>query len=128
MNGKDIPKTWRLSSVRLGEYDTSKSRDCVEELDDGQQQFCNDAPIDVPIEKLITHENYNPQDANQHNDIALLRLSREVPTTRFIRPICLPVESSERSDLLVNKTMSVAGWGEIFLQFSLVTHAFNKST
>jgi hypothetical protein len=96
--------------VRLGEWDTSKARDC----DDDNQQFCSDPPIDIQIEKAITHENYNPEDVNQHNDIALLRLSREVPTSRFIQPICLPVEREERSDLLVSKTMTVAGWGNIF--------------
>lgn len=96
--------------MRLGEFDTTKERDC--EVSDGEE-YCSDQPIDVQIERLIPHENYDPQNPNQHNDIALLRLSRDIASTRFIRPICLPIDQRARSDLLENKTMSVAGWGTL---------------
>lgn len=109
-----MPSTWSLTHVRLGEWDTSLENDCDDSSD---EKFCNDPPIDVAIEQKLPHENYDPQGANQHNDIALLRLSRDVPYSRSIRPICLPLFADVKSDLLINKTMSVAGWGEIHNSF-----------
>lgn len=62
------------SSVRLGEWDTSTSTDC----DNGD---CADPVLDVPVEQLITHEDYNANSKTQENDIALIRLSQSVTFT-----------------------------------------------
>ncbi|KRT84161.1 Trypsin, partial [Oryctes borbonicus] len=108
IKGKDLPTTWRLVSVRLGEFNISSSQDCVV-IPGGRD--CADDPIDVPIEAQIAHEDYDPYDVNQYHDIGLLRLSRSVQPTRFVSPICLP-----RGDLLqqafVGNLMYVAGWGK----------------
>ncbi|KYM76561.1 Serine protease easter [Atta colombica] len=88
VKGKDLPANWRLSSVRLGEYNTDTERDCV------------------PDEEQIAHENYRPTSRDQRYDIALLRLSHDVPFTRYIQPICLPSNSSLGGKLFV------AGWGK----------------
>lgn len=58
-------------SVRLGEWDTNSDTDC----DRGD---CSDPALDVPVEEIIPHENYNPNSKSQENDIALLRLSQSV--------------------------------------------------
>jgi len=110
VNGKDLPTTWSLTDVRLGEWDTSTSVDCDDSFIN--EKICNEAPIDVPIELKIPHENYDPQAANQHNDIALLRLAQNVPYTPYIRPICLPSDPSTRNNDFVKQTLSVAGWGK----------------
>lgn len=65
-------------SVRLGEFKTDTVYDCLET---GSVKSCADPAIDVPVEETIVHENYSPQDPNQRNDIALLRLSRNVQFT-----------------------------------------------
>lgn len=65
-------------SVRLGEYDTETDEDCLENRT-GRE--CADPAVDVPVEERIPHEDYDPQDQNQYNDIALLRLSRDVRFT-----------------------------------------------
>ncbi|KAK9721049.1 Regulatory CLIP domain of proteinase [Popillia japonica] len=108
IKGKDIPPSWRLISVRLGEHNTSSTTDCI------QQQgapLCADPPVDVPIESQIAHEKYDPYDMNQYNDIGLLRLTQPVETTSYVQPVCIP-----RDDLLqqsfVGKNMTVAGWGK----------------
>lgn len=62
-------------SVRLGEYNTETDVDCV---DNGYSKECAPAPLDVPVEERIAHEDYDPLDTNQYHDIALLRLSKEV--------------------------------------------------
>lgn len=66
-------------SVRLGEYDTEKDPDCVEVF--RGRQDCAPPPVNVPIEELIPHEQYNPNDRNQYHDIALLRLKLDVEYT-----------------------------------------------
>ncbi|KAG7297995.1 hypothetical protein JYU34_018754 [Plutella xylostella] len=105
VKGSDLPPNWRLSQVRLGEYNTSSVIDCI-------QGDCNKQPVDVPIEQIIAHEGYNPSDPHQHNDIALLRLSDNVPFSDFVKPICLPLSPTlQRSDFN-GYTMEVAGWGK----------------
>lgn len=104
-----------LLGVRLGEWDTATAVDCDESFTDGT--VCNDPPVDIPVELKIPHENYDPHGSNQHNDIALLRLSQEVRFSTFIRPICLPVEPTIRNNLFEKQTLSVAGWGELLLRY-----------
>jgi hypothetical protein len=44
---------------------------------------------EIGIMQTITHEKFN---LDKHNDIALLKLAREVKYTKFIKPICLPLK------------------------------------
>lgn len=78
VKGKDLPKNWKLVSVRLGEYNTDTDLDCVTIM--GFKQ-CALPAVDVPVEQQIAHEDYDPFDTNQYNDIALLRLIRDVKYT-----------------------------------------------
>lgn len=95
-------------SVRLGEWDIDKERDCDGEGDD---EMCTDAPVDVDIEKIILHENYDPQDTSSHNDIALIRLARDVRVTSFVSPVCLPITDNLRTRDIVGTKAYAAGWG-----------------
>lgn len=104
IKGKDLPPNWRLTSVRLGEYNTDTERDCVPDSED--TVVCADDPITVGVEEQIAHEEYRPQSRDQRYDIALLRLSRDVTFTNFIKAICLPSNTSFQGKLVV------AGWGK----------------
>lgn len=104
IKGKDLPPTWRLTSVRLGEYDTDTEEDCVK--DSETTKVCADDPISVGVEEQIAHEEYRPLSRDQRYDIALLRLTRDVPFTNFIKPICLPSNSTTGTKFYV------AGWGK----------------
>ncbi|XP_018332507.1 CLIP domain-containing serine protease 2 [Agrilus planipennis] len=110
VKGKDLPRTWTLSSVRLGEYNTETEEDCV--TSGNGYKWCSDKPIDIPVEERIAHEKYQPRDPNQYNDIALLRLSRAVNFTDYIKPVCLPTSSELINNDFVGTTMYVAGWGK----------------
>uniref|UniRef100_A0A182SLD9 Peptidase S1 domain-containing protein n=1 Tax=Anopheles maculatus TaxID=74869 RepID=A0A182SLD9_9DIPT len=96
-----LPPGWRVYRVRLGEWDQDSDIDCVDGL-------CNKAPVDVEIEKIIVHNGYSPKDTNRHNDIALIRLARQIEYSSSIRPICLPLSSSANSREDAN--MYSAGW------------------
>lgn len=64
-------------SVRLGEYDTKTSPDCKPDVLSGGEN-CAPPVLDVPVEKEIPHPEYRFSDPNHYNDIALVRLSRDV--------------------------------------------------
>lgn len=104
-----MPSTWKLVSVRLGEWDTTTNVDCDDSYTN--EQVCNNPHVDIPVEEKNVHESYQPNSKNQHNDIALLRLSRNVQYSDFIKPICLPLDSSLKNADLSGAALDVAGWG-----------------
>ncbi|KAF2895317.1 hypothetical protein ILUMI_10855 [Ignelater luminosus] len=95
MAAKNLPKTYVLSAVRLGDYDIGKDK-------------CESC-VDVGIEEKIVHQEYNPENKSQYNDIALLRLNKEVTFTDSVKPLCLP--TSEMLSITYDKTNAIlAGW------------------
>ncbi|XP_075147894.1 serine protease ea-like [Haematobia irritans] len=110
VNGKSIPSDWRLTGVRLGEWDLTTNPDC--EVDIRGEKDCAPEHIDLRVERAIPHPQYDPNSRNQANDIALLRLERNIVYTDFIRPICLPISPSLRSATFDGIVMDVAGWGK----------------
>ncbi|XP_055847600.1 serine protease easter-like isoform X2 [Episyrphus balteatus] len=105
-----IPETWKPSRVRLGEWDTATDRDC--EVDTRGFEDCADPHVDVTIEKVIPHEQYVASSKSQPYDIALIRLSRNVDYTDFIRPICLPLKDILKRSTFDGSKMDVSGWGK----------------
>lgn len=97
---KNIPKGWRLISVRLGEHNLQTDIDC--------EEYCADPPQNVPVEESIPHEGYDPNSIHRYHDVAVLRLQRPVEFTDYIFPICLP-STADTSYQGLN--MTVAGWG-----------------
>lgn len=91
--------------MRLGEWDTRTEIDCNE-------NECADPVVNVPVEQLIPHEDYNPDSKQQEHDIALVRLSQTVTFTDFVRPICLPLSNDLRRTVYDNVALTVAGWGK----------------
>ncbi|XP_050544251.1 transmembrane protease serine 9-like [Daktulosphaira vitifoliae] len=87
----------KISVARLGDLDLDS------DVNDGA------SPVDVPVERVITHENYNSQDYT--NDIAVLKLKRSVSFNYLIQPICLPIMSDIRANQFVKYIPKVAGWG-----------------
>jgi len=95
------PKSWKLKFVRIGEWDTSKDIDC------DSNEVCNPAHKDIPVEASYVREDYEVLGKEQHNDLALLKLSESVEFSKTVQPICLPVV-----DALSNYTdMELVGWG-----------------
>ena len=110
LKGKDLPSTWNIIRVRLGEYNLETDRDCISSQ--SQVPTCSDPPVNVPVSEQIAHEYYNPNDVNQYNDIALLRLARDVTFTDFIKPICLPAFDDIIRTSFVGINATVSGWGK----------------
>ena len=51
------------------------------------------------VEKVIEHDEYSP--ITHNNDIALLKLERNVNFTEFIYPICLPIRQHDEPKVIV---------------------------
>ncbi|XP_021194273.1 CLIP domain-containing serine protease HP8 isoform X2 [Helicoverpa armigera] len=105
VKGSDLPPNWRLSQVRLGEWNTSSEVDCFH--DD-----CSGPVQDIPVEEIIAQEGYQADDPNQHNDIALLRLAYNARFNDFVKPICLPLTNELKNSFFDGYDMEVAGWGK----------------
>ncbi|KAF5296957.1 hypothetical protein FQR65_LT10109 [Abscondita terminalis] len=96
-----------LKKVRLGDYNVKTVRDCVPVLDDDED--CSEPYKDFELEGTIVHPAFNPRTGL--HDIGLIRLSRTVIYSDFIRPICLPRESTVE---LRNRTSLItSGWGQL---------------
>ncbi|KAJ8669671.1 hypothetical protein QAD02_000930 [Eretmocerus hayati] len=97
--GHCVYDRYDLFVARLGDHDLYKDSD-------------NDQAISVPIERGIIHPEYSK--VNYVNDIAVLRLKREVAFSSAIRPICLPIPDKIRNRDYVRNNPFIAGWGSLY--------------
>ncbi|XP_028901451.1 serine protease easter isoform X2 [Zeugodacus cucurbitae] len=102
-----LPASWRLSGVRLGEWNIGTQKDC--QFDSKGNELCADPHIDLGIEEEICHPLYNIR--TQTHDIALLRLQEKVNYSTYVSPICLPISTSSSTSNYEGITMDIAGWG-----------------
>ncbi|XP_066995227.2 melanization protease 1 isoform X1 [Anabrus simplex] len=93
-----------LIGVRLGEHNTATPIDCNS---DGE---CSDHPVDLGIEEVLPHPEYDSRRSSQFNDIGLIRLNSDVPYTDYIKPICLPLEEPLKKSFK-GEILFAAGWG-----------------
>jgi Trypsin len=87
--------------VRVGEHTIDKPNDCLKN-ESKPECFVQD----IPIDKIIVHEQYSPQ----INDIALIRLKENFIRRKNARTVCLPVFDYQ-NQLKENQKFSLAGWG-----------------
>ena len=89
--------TFFFSEIVLGEHIVNTISDC----DDVIKDWCNPPVIRRGVRKIISHENYDKNDKNFKNDIALVRLDQAVPLhienprISGAKPICLPWNNSD---------------------------------
>jgi len=101
-----LPDGYSIATVRLGELDLSKEKDCFK----GFQGFqCAEPVQDFGVAKVVLHKDYGkPQD--YQNDIALIQLDKVVHKNAFVGPVCLPWDD-KGEDYLNGDNPEVAGWG-----------------
>ncbi|XP_013102920.1 serine protease easter isoform X3 [Stomoxys calcitrans] len=107
--GSGLPAGWLPTGIRLGEWDRTTTRDCETSVNNRLE--CADPHLDVAIEEIVSHPGYNSRDTNRWNDIALIRLSREVAYTDFVSPVCLPIQTEMRSRTFEAQKLDVIGFG-----------------
>jgi hypothetical protein len=103
-----VPKSWQISHVRLGEWKISTEVDC----DPDNPENCMPSPSNINVNQVFIHPEYSEKSRDQHHDISLLKLAEKVKFSTYIQPICLPLEPSQwdmkNSNDLIYK---VNGWG-----------------
>ena len=105
-----------FSEIVLGEHTVNQDPDCDERFKDR----CNPPVIKRRVKKIISHENFDRNDKNYANDVALVRLDEAVPLyleepkISGAKPICLPWINGDFG----RKTEDVIGYVYIFF-FSL---------
>ncbi|XP_030559163.1 serine protease 7 [Drosophila novamexicana] len=97
----------QLNRVRLGEYDLSKEVDCVKGV-------CNKPVLEVGVEEVIVHPQYDGNSRDRHHDIALIRLNTPVELNEYIQPVCLPLANA-RAAINNQELLVVSGWGRTLL-------------
>ncbi|GAB0096571.1 CLIP domain-containing serine protease [Sergentomyia squamirostris] len=97
-----------LVAVRLGEYNTETTEDCIQEADGLD---CAEPSEDIEVMKMMAHTNYTWSRSDKVHDIGLLKLARSTKFTDFIQPICLPMNGINPG-IVNGQKLSVAGWGQ----------------
>ncbi|XP_055372272.1 venom peptide isomerase heavy chain isoform X2 [Condylostylus longicornis] len=92
----------RLSSIRIGEYDTTTEPDCA------SSGFCAPRSVNHAISHVIVHPDY--KHGQYHHDIALLILKTPMNYSVASQPICL---QKSKINLVVGKRVTIAGWGKL---------------
>lgn len=118
---QSISCTQKRKRIRLGEFNTQTERDCMKY---GRRKICADPVVEVGFDKIIVHTNYSEQSSHRYHDIALVRLDRNVNSTKYIRPICLPVDG-QSSGIRAGNRLTVAGWGQTDLCMYLSIHEWS---
>jgi len=109
----NLPGSFKLTKIRLGEHRFSTDLDCTgDENQDERFRICADPVQDFDVDQIIFHPSYNKPNVFQ-NDIAVVRLSRNAILNDYVRPICLPYrdDADESYISLEDPTDHVAGWG-----------------
>lgn len=57
------------TTVRLGEYDIKKDKDCLSGI-------CADAVQEIAVQSAYPNPGYSDQNVNRNDDISLLRLAK----------------------------------------------------
>uniref|UniRef100_A0A336KWB3 CSON000672 protein n=1 Tax=Culicoides sonorensis TaxID=179676 RepID=A0A336KWB3_CULSO len=93
---------FKLSSVRVGDYDASTDPDCSE------YNFCAPQANNHRISYIIVHPDY--VQGEYHHDIALIVLKQPLNYSVAAQPICL---RGDKINLNVGRRATVAGWGKM---------------
>ncbi|KAM3962003.1 CLIP domain-containing serine protease B4 [Aphomia sociella] len=102
------PEGYKLSTIVVGEWDTSRSPDCSE-------FFCAPPTQAIKVENVIVHPGYE-QKIFRH-DIALIVLKESIKYSVTAAPVCL----NDRTEIVINERASLVGWGKLSGQNSAVS-------
>ncbi|XP_077283412.1 phenoloxidase-activating enzyme-like isoform X2 [Arctopsyche grandis] len=90
-------------NVVLGVYDLTAEIHC------SANGICTESTsLKISIEEILLHPNFNAD--IERNDIALVRMDRDVEFTDFIRPLCLPQMNIFENAPNIPVNLIISGW------------------
>ena len=102
-----LPRSYKATTIRVGEHDLSREGEC-----DDDNTLCSHHQ-DIDIDQIVFHQNYSNPKPFQ-NDIAVIKLARDVVIDDTVSLVCLPYfddEEDYEGDAGRNISTAVAGWG-----------------
>uniref|UniRef100_A0A1Q3FQ98 Putative trypsin-like serine protease n=1 Tax=Culex tarsalis TaxID=7177 RepID=A0A1Q3FQ98_CULTA len=106
----DSPSKYKLTSVRLGEYNSKTNPDKGTDANSVEQSTFIQI---IDVEKVIQHPMFN--EPRYDNNIALLKLKTPADTGRpNVQPICLPTLED------FNEVYTIAGWKRVGKQSHII--------
>lgn len=96
----------QVVGVQLGDFNATSDVDCIYHTVFGEE--CSDPVQKFEVEQEIPHPKYNSIITELH-DIGLIRLSRTVQYSEYIRAICLPATNAWH--LNEGDQLTISGWG-----------------
>lgn len=79
-------------------------------VEQGQEQGSN-------VSQVIIHPDFNK--STMVYDFALIKLSRPLITTPYVKPVCLPSQSSKENSSIAYKVCVISGFGRKYFYFPL---------
>ncbi|XP_013172800.1 PREDICTED: chymotrypsin-like protease CTRL-1 [Papilio xuthus] len=101
------PEGYKLSTVVVGEWDTTRSPDCNE-------YFCAPVTQALKVENVVVHPGYE-QKIFRH-DIALIVLKDDIKYSVTAAPLCL----NGKPEIVINERATLVGWGKLSGQTNMV--------
>ncbi|KYB26592.1 Transmembrane protease serine 9-like Protein [Tribolium castaneum] len=103
----NLDRRLELVLVRLGEHDLLADKDC---FTINNYTTCAPPHVDFTIQEVTVHKQYNTRTIQ--NDIALIKVRRQIRFTEYIKPICLPFERHLELKDLAKQKLTISGWGK----------------
>ncbi|CAH2230283.1 jg20031 [Pararge aegeria aegeria] len=110
LTAEHCTQTKKKMVVVLGEYNIANDGiDCIQLA--GNNKVCTEAIEEIHIANIFKYGNkYRQRTSLPNDDIALIKLTRAVHFSKFIRPICLPSSDITKSPP-EQLQLFAAGWG-----------------
>ncbi|XP_066248691.1 phenoloxidase-activating factor 3-like [Euwallacea similis] len=93
----------QVDKIVLGEYDTRNATDCFVTQYGSE---CSDPLQILNVEKIIKHQSFST--STTRNDIALIKVEKDIVYSKYVQPICLP---SNSFSLQEKEHFFITGWG-----------------
>jgi len=65
----------------------------------------------IKVDRAFVHPNYNGR--TQNNDIALIKLKKDLVFDDYTQPACIPTKANEGADYAPGDWLTISGWGSV---------------